>query len=110
MKAYRVVAYLFSILALLCITIGLYFLAKAGQAGDTKSGFGDQAKAFELEERALLFIVGAAMLIGGIFAAISRRQIILRILLAIIAAAVAFVVLWFIGIEIETANLGNFLD
>lgn len=99
-----------SIVALLCFGIAWFFLAKAGQTGDTKSGLGDPVKALEFEDRATPFLICAALTIGGIGYAISRIPIALRILFAIIVAGFALVGLWLIGGEIETANLGNFTN
>lgn len=99
-----------AVVALLCMGIDWFFLAKAGQIGDTKTGLGDPVKALELEDRATPFFICAALAIGGIGYAISRIPIALRILFAIIVAGFALVGLWLIGGEIETANLGNFTN
>ncbi|MCI0595052.1 MAG: hypothetical protein L0Z48_00745 [candidate division Zixibacteria bacterium] len=109
-KESRVVVSFLSVVALLCTGIFYFFLAKAGQTGDTKSGLGDPVKALELEDRAFPFLLGAALSIGGICFAIARIPIMARILFAIIVAAFALVGIWFIGGEIETASLGNFTN
>lgn len=75
-----------AVVTLLCIGFDWFFLAKAGQIGDTKTGLGDPVKALELENRATPFLVCAALAIGGIGYAISRIPIALRILFAIIVA------------------------
>lgn len=89
--------------------VGFAFSFAAGCAGDTKSGiFGNPRRALELEDAALPWMLGAALLAGASYG-LSPRIIdesplkrIQRLVLAIAIMLLCLPTLWFLGINVES--------